>query len=96
MLYIATCSQNEPPRGTFLFNFYLFVIYFLFNAVVSGLVVESLSQADSVYLSRPHLPSAVKVWISKFRYDPTQRGLRRHRQTKTGVQTERKHFPFLV
>jgi len=33
------------------------------TAGVSRLVVESLSQADSVYLSRPRLPSAVKVWI---------------------------------
>jgi len=36
----------------------------LLTAGVSRLVVESLSQADSVYLSRPRLPSAVKVWIS--------------------------------
>jgi len=54
------------------------------NAGVSQLVVESLSQADSVY---PRLSSTVKVCIREFRCDPTQRELRRHRQSKTGVQS---------
>jgi hypothetical protein len=55
----TSTSLPEPLR----FRNY---IYSLLNADVSRLVVESLSQADSVFLSgvsRPRLPSAVKVWI---------------------------------
>jgi len=41
--------------------------YSLLTAGVSRLVEESLSQADSVYLSRSRIPSAVKVWIREVR-----------------------------